>query len=71
MKNVVMEMDVKIMHLLVIMVSEIYYSDFEQVESHNEEELTNDGPSLDSVFQSSYAVANNFYRRNRFNDFLN
>lgn len=51
------------------MVSEIYYSDYEQDGSDCEEELTNDGPSLDSVVQSSYTVANNFYRRNRFNGF--
>lgn len=63
-------MDVKkILYLLMIMGSEICYSDYEQVGSDSEEELTNDSPSLDSVVRSSYAVANNFYRRNRFNGF--
>jgi hypothetical protein len=51
------------------MVSEICYSDYEQVGSDSEEELTNDGPSLDSVVQSSYAVTNNFYKRKRFHGF--
>jgi hypothetical protein len=63
-------MDVKkILQLLVIMVSEICCSDYEQVRSDGEEEFTNDGPSLDTVVQLSYAVAYNFYKRNRFNGF--
>jgi hypothetical protein len=63
-------MDVKkIFRVLVIMVSEICYSDYEQVESDGEEELSNDGSRSDSVVQPNYAVASNFYRKNRFSGF--
>jgi hypothetical protein len=63
-------MDVKkILQLLVIIVSEICYSNYEQVRRDDEEELINDDPSLDTVVQLSYTVANSFYKRNRFNGF--